>query len=430
MDDKQFDDWIRQRVSRHEAPMQPDDWSAMEARIVAENHRRRRMLYVKLTEVGLVLATVLTLLQFVDVAQLTRVHLQAEPNDSSSRFAPFGGRYDRTLTPREEQELTAPAPDGSERPVASILPVDAPTTTHYSTPVVPAAPQRAHLLPAYTTELLQAAPTAVVHTPRSPQLDVVAAPTTLPIPALLEAELTDLAISDLAPLPTLPKTSAVALPQHRVGMHMSSNFYKVQVTGSDRIDDHTTNASGYTIGVAYARKRDRLEWETGLNYSQLSYEPLPYLDIVAGNSTTGYVAQRINHVQAEMVTVPVTARYYLDDNDKTRLYATAGVQVGTVTDIDYDRQQLIIGGSEQLASYASRVILNDNDAQGLLEGGSPLHNAVVQLEAGMGLERRIRDNISFYVEPSVRYNLIAPDMGPNQERFSTFALTAGARIDI
>ncbi len=211
----------------------------------------------------------------------------------------------------------------------------------------------------------------------------------------------------------------------RLGVYGASDKQTIitsdaQFFGKDR--DVTQKKHTYSGGITLGIKRNKVEIETGLEYTRLQYEPKAFF-----TQTAAYIRQSLQPVRLELVRIPLGVRYDFHRADRFTTYITAGAALNLATRANYDHSeygQTIFG--RQTAS-SSIVETSTNFPDGLLAGGRFLNNYYLSTSLAVGLEYTMSPQYSCYLQPMYSWDVRHRGIGVTQDKIETVSVRMGIK---
>jgi hypothetical protein len=191
-------------------------------------------------------------------------------------------------------------------------------------------------------------------------------------------------------------------------------------------------AIGYSAGLNLTFEKGRWALETGLQYATKTYSPIVVEEVV-GSFKQGFYGVSLKDIEIETINIPIMARYKLVHLRNWKMYGMLGGSIDMAILANYFKKNTDYSA---VASTASLVPLNNaniedkNFSDGLLEGGNLFENIYFTANAAINIERKISNRLSFYVQPSIQYNLLNTGLGPNNDRIHTASLAVGTRVQL
>lgn len=198
---------------------------------------------------------------------------------------------------------------------------------------------------------------------------------------------------------------------------------------------------GYGGGLQIAFIRKSLEIATGLGYSVKSYEPRR-IDEVLGDPGGDMYTDALREIELSVMTLPIHFKYRMTRRGRWSAYLLGGGAMHLVMTAGYDRTQPIADNRFLPPSFApearplpdqfseASIISQKSYDEGLFEGGNLKDNSIFTLNAGLGMEYLASSRVGVFAEPIYQQLLFGKQLGPTQDRISTFSIQLGLRMHI
>lgn len=205
---------------------------------------------------------------------------------------------------------------------------------------------------------------------------------------------------------------------------------------------YTVDSLGFNYGMGLSYRVGRWEFGVGANYSTRTYRPL--VPTQQYGTFDYIIIETFDQIHLEELEIPLTVQMnLLPNHTKWSLYPVAGISGNLVLKSVY-RVSQAERLSPKLAAQAptppreekeaaeERSRLNDKDfTPGFLEGGNLPDNTYLSYLFGLGIERQLDSRWSLYVQPTYKEQFrMDPGFGPNHDRFRSFSLRFGTRVNI
>ncbi|MDX1478064.1 MAG: hypothetical protein R3301_10205 [Saprospiraceae bacterium] len=434
-----FDQEVKEKVEAFEAPYDPDSWPVLKEKISEDERLRRRIMATKILEL------VAILIAFVTVYNVFPTIQQAVQERMDDRM--------EHLTPAQEPQETYEA---SAQLSAGLIPTTSATaTTTHQTPASADrsdnATQNASRQPEPAASIAQLAGIASHQPPDDLQVDPsvtpevpgastliasqdqpLAEPVTDPgetvedVPAddanahatfasLDQLETgTSLVTSARRSIPDLGISTAVL---DRRGLRFSisasteinqlyipaDHFYSLGKQVSFTEKDMT--AIGYSAGASVLFDRDVFTFETGLHYSQKSYNPNRILHI---GETFDVRTLDFKNISLHVISVPLQVHWNFDRKGRTRLYTVAGASMNLIATAHYDlisRNNNRSAAAPQDPSFRRTTQEVERIREHILDDAEFSAKSFLTLNAGFGIERLINHKFSVFLQPTASYQI-------------------------
>ncbi|MFK7796017.1 MAG: outer membrane beta-barrel protein [Aureispira sp.] len=160
---------------------------------------------------------------------------------------------------------------------------------------------------------------------------------------------------------------------------------------------------GYTGGLTYEKEfSSKISLTIGLSSSYKRYDrsDLIRLDRSAIDGKI-YEMTQIKTSNLVLIEIPLEVNYTCFRSDKWRIYANVGLSANAIFSRTYTGSQQL-----QVDGLSISTELNSNDFErGLVEGGAAPQNLYLSVGGGVGVERKLDDNLSLYMLPTYRHGI-------------------------
>ena len=264
----------------------------------------------------------------------------------------------------------------------------------------------------------------------------------------------DAEVAPLAHAPadlSLPALAAAKSSKWQLGINSGAHLWNIR-TPVDRdlgLSAASRRRVGGSVGVDAVRRLGG-DWQLGLGLAvtPVSYDPGLPLVVIENAVRNLDRIERFEGISTNIATLPVTARRQLNPaNDKTRVFAKAGLAANVVLSTKYDFQTSLaevprisprppVGGPASGLAPTPIAVPESLESSrpftpGLLTGGKLARNAYVSALVGVEVQRRVNDRINVHAGLDYNQFLGPPQgLGPNRDRASSLGLTIGARVNL
>lgn len=160
-------------------------------------------------------------------------------------------------------------------------------------------------------------------------------------------------------------------------------------------------ATGYSVGATLLFDRGAWSFETGLVYSQKSFEPNRVLQI---GKTFDVRTVDFDEISMHLVKVPLNARWNFDRKGKTRFYLVGGAGLNVIAAANYDL--LTRGGVGSRPPGGTRTDVEvARVRENFLDGAEFSSKSFITLSGGIGVEQELSKKFSVFVQPTYDYQL-------------------------
>jgi len=179
-----------------------------------------------------------------------------------------------------------------------------------------------------------------------------------------------------------------------------------------------------------SKKTDHFEIETGLGYSKREYHP----DIFSeefGQKENSYSEISLNKISFDIAVVPLNFKYHFINQSAWGAYIMAGAALNLVMNADYDINKIEVLGRPAPGRFvpeenrlAEKPFIN-----GILSGESIKENYFASIGFGFGIEKKVFNNTSFYIQPQYQRQILSADIGigPNKDKIHTSSIQFGIK---
>ncbi len=423
-----IDQVSREKLHNYHQPYNKTHWELMAGKLEREFYFIQELFRVKTMEVSLMLLLLLILGRLIpgDIHKTPAIHIdnrmivesELEISDQQDELAENTVLTDNTGLPAESPVLNNNStPQKIADQTASQQKSDAVFVS--SLPFASVASQ---------TERLTELPLAII-TPVSSTVDILDDGAL----ALLETKQPEMGMNFI---PYQTRDIFV-----RVGMYGGPNLDHIvnepTIIGGEEIPSLNRYAVGYSGGISLGVGLERFEVETGLVYTSKRYQPIE-VQFVAGNVEKGFRNEAFKFFEFNSLTVPVNIRYNVIDKPKWRVYAFAGgaahfnayayYHVGPPELSDENRDLTnTFGGRNSVIEQLERGL-----ADGIFQEGAFRENAYLSVNGGLGLERSVGDRWSFFTQSNYQHTLLYEDggLGPFKDIIHSISISTGLKVRV
>jgi len=472
MEQKSFDQLLRERLEKLEVPFQPDHWEVLSDRLDAEEAGTPDPEMGRLDDVVFERLNSYTpansprdwdkLVDRLDANQRLLDRVRAYKLLEATLVAALLLLFLRWPAPQHSL-ASLPIPVPAEHPqLERAAPAVVPTAEIFEVSTVASlAGDELYrtgdaTLPSPVTEVLpgtQATTPAVLPEAPLSQLSLVLPAFRLPVQPDLQRENQAAGFVDQLPVqPGLLALNERALPgqiqpvpatqTHALSISMYGGVdYNRIITPSqepsiekngdvtDGYDGFDRFALGYGGGVSMGLGMGRWEVGAGLGYVAKQYAPIP-LTFKTG-AFSGYTIEMLQNVELNIINLPIHTRYNFMDRGRWRLYGQLGASMQVAFEanyyVSYPRLEGLPSRVRQTPTQTSVV---GDRSDGLFQGGNFWENAYMTANLGLGLERNVADRWSMFFQPTYQHTLgyFTDGIGPTSDRIHTMSVITGIRV--
>ncbi len=459
MTDENFDQFVKERIDKNPTYSDQSDWVQMEGVLDQREREGKELLYIKGIELILVIMAIFTMFQFYPTDVVTSIPF-ADLNENVVKELPVINSESKiekkTDITEKASSNTKPIPSNKNTvPLVekntkqkniktviqkeiipnkisivsskeniivetnSILPFNAESTTKFST----------NNIVQETIDLIQNE-NNLIEKDKILKEEIVEEKNSIEsLRPIASVELNKLNFNLLPEQFKIVKNK----PIFRMGVYTSYDWnyvmtpYKKEV-GSSYQSGHHGFSGGFTASVL----KGNLELETGLKYIRKSYNPIAIYE-VTGSADEGFEALTLDKLTFNIISLPVNMKYYFPLLQKWKFYASVGGTFNTVAWSDYNRYKMRVTGSRNPDNILESKGVKKQSVQtaGFFDNESLKDNYFLSANLGIGVERKVDEKTSFFVQPNFSYYIMPADngLGPNKDRINTLSVDIGLKYD-
>ena len=215
----------------------------------------------------------------------------------------------------------------------------------------------------------------------------------------------------------------------RVGMFISTDFNEIMTP--EKVYPNFVDAAyqqvtaGYGGGISLGFQHQKWEFETGIAYARVSYEPNKTL-ITTGSFIRSNIQREVfDAAFLNIVKIPLHFNYTFDQNNKWRFYAIGGASINILALNHFNHSTTAVGGGPPTIAAVPRE--KAPTYNGILDGGSFGSNSYYTANVGMGVEHNLTSRWSIFMQPIYQHLFYQKGFGPNNDRFNTLSIQIGAK---
>ncbi len=200
-------------------------------------------------------------------------------------------------------------------------------------------------------------------------------------------------------------------------------------------------ASNLGAGVAFGYKKNKWEIETGLTYLDKKYN-LPNVEVTTGSFLRGLKTEKPLSVRLSIISMPLSINYTFKETYRWRFYARLGAALNTILK---SKEEIFVETSNSISS-ANGPNTSNNLGQyepnvypkGILEkgffkdlvwlNGGLRKNTYLIANAGIGIEYRFTNKTDIYLQPTYDYHFSKRGIGTLDDRINSFSFQGGVKI--
>ena len=209
-----------------------------------------------------------------------------------------------------------------------------------------------------------------------------------------------------------------------------------------KITEHQI-VSNLGAGVAFGYKTNKLEVETGLSYLDKKYY-LPNVEFVSGNFRSNYKVEKPLSIRLSILSIPLSTNYTFTETHRWRFYTRLGVALNTIFK---SKEELFIETSNTTVAasapnptnnygqyepnvYPKGIFEKDFFKDGVWINGGLKKNSYVTANAGLGVEYRFTNKVDIYVQPTFDYHFSKRGIGTLDDRINSFSVQGGVKMKL
>ncbi len=194
------------------------------------------------------------------------------------------------------------------------------------------------------------------------------------------------------------------------------------------LPSYTKEALNNSYGLRISTQTDKLEVETGLDYSKREYQPALFKEAF-GKGSDVYFETSLDKIAFDIASVPLNLKYHFLNKKGWGSYIMVGAAMNFIVNAAYDKPTVLVEGRPSPDRYTPvRPRLEEKEfTEGLFNGDALKDNYFVTAGFGIGIEKKIFHNTSLYVQPSYQRHLFTPGIGPKNDKIHTSSLQFGIK---
>lgn len=196
---------------------------------------------------------------------------------------------------------------------------------------------------------------------------------------------------------------------------------------------YNKEALNKSFGLSIARKKGNLELEAGLTYASREYQPRivtePY-----GQFQDHYFEKSLQKIKYDIASIPLQLKYHVLGRSSASIYLMAGATLNLIANASYDINEVLRSGRpDGIRILEDEARLDEKPfIKGIFNGDKLSDNYFVSVGFGVGVESKLSDHISAYIQPSYNRHILSNGIGigPNKDKIHTSSLQIGIRAAI
>jgi hypothetical protein len=446
MENNYMDNLVRDALSEYEMNVPASDWNEMEGRLDRSDSMRRKLYLTKGIEVCLMVFAIWTAVQWVqtdisgvDISADKSIEQQVQQPEEPMIMPVFS--TEKEAASKQEKNMTSPE-EGIENPSSyqgipfakiekseSILKIvkakleETPTILNNQSNDLPIESE------------LYINKSSVVDKSEIEKLannnaKVFAVDNWSFIPSikteLLEVDLKDLKSLELSIKPESilgeEKESGVKKDRKfRLGIIASMDWFNIRTPDVVAV---TKEASALNIsgGLSFDMKLgDKFRLESGVQVSKRTHTEKSLLSF--STNAQAFADERVD-LKTTSIEIPLNAKYEVAGNNKTSVYALAGISNHFIMAI----QNTLFEKNVSTLSYDLTIQTAGRGSvaeSGLADQGELSSNYFISLNGGMGIEHQLNDRLSIFAQASYKHGF--GSIGRHDDQVSSVSVATGMR---
>ncbi len=212
---------------------------------------------------------------------------------------------------------------------------------------------------------------------------------------------------------------------------MENNYITTPAFQPEGFSEATRDKYGYRLGLMYSYQNKRMEYEIGLGYATMNYQP-HFLDEQVYKAGFPQRAVTFDRVYLDVISIPMRLKYHFIDVQRWTVFGHVGLQHDLIANMDYRiTDNIKIPGVSLPGQVEPPVELPPlyerefttgiwgNVPQGLPEFANlstKSNNYMLRGALGLGAERNISDNFSAYIRAEYAHTLYNTTLGPLNDK--------------
>ena len=200
--------------------------------------------------------------------------------------------------------------------------------------------------------------------------------------------------------------------------------------------------SNLGAGVAFGYKNNNLEVETGLSYLDKKYY-LPNVEFISGNFRGNYKVEKPLSIRLSILSIPLSTNYTFKETHRWRFYTRLGMALNTIWK---SKEELFVESSNTTGAAPANTINNYGQYEpnvypkGILEkgffkdgvwlNGGLKKNTYITANAGIGVEYRLTHKMDVYLQPTYDYHFSKRGIGTLDDRINSFSVQGGVKMKL
>ncbi len=181
----------------------------------------------------------------------------------------------------------------------------------------------------------------------------------------------------------------------------------------------------WSIGSTISMQHGNTEFESGIIYSEKTYQPAQAEKIV-GSLASGYSVEQNKNISAHIISLPLNVKQNILHGKKLRVYALGGATLSTIFAIDENKNesvQSLNSGNSSFTTPASRLSLPSYSS-------STSNKLLLSLNVGAGVEYKMAKKISIFAQPVLKYQVSTNGVGSLNDKVHSLSIEVGVKTTL
>ena len=194
-------------------------------------------------------------------------------------------------------------------------------------------------------------------------------------------------------------------------------------------------------GVAASFRKGKWEAEAGLTYLDKKYD-LPNVEVISGNFRTKYTTEKPENLHLSILSIPLSINYTAKATHHWSFYARAGVAFNAI--LKTDESQFVTSSDPNALSAQKPLSLDVFEGNTYPKGisekgffkidnwfkGGLKSNTYLTAQAGIGIEYRLTHNTDIYLQPTFDYHFSNRGIGNLNDHIHALNIQGGVKTKL
>ncbi|MBK9735289.1 MAG: hypothetical protein IPO92_10110 [Saprospiraceae bacterium] len=195
---------------------------------------------------------------------------------------------------------------------------------------------------------------------------------------------------------------------------------------------YNKEALNNSYGIHISTEKNNIEFETGLGYSKRIYQP-EIITEAYGRFGNNYFEKSLKKITYDIVSLPLNIKYHFINNSQWSTYIMVGAALNVVMNANYGIENRLKEGKPYNRYAPDQARLDEKGfIHGVLHNDSFKDNYFASAGFGFGIEKKIANKFSMYIQPSYQRHILSSDIGigPNKDKIHTASLQIGIKTSL